>query len=131
MLGIFKKQVCIFCNYKESHFLLWGQDAAILRETQVVGAGIRNNCVCPQCNSTDRETLEDFTVNTPEGRHMAFGQSDDVRLYSAKDYMGRLSVSGFSVELFFPKRRWKKFAINFQEKLFIARKFNEKINIVT
>jgi len=43
-------------------------------------------------------TYEDFTINTPEGREIAFGQNDHVRIY-AKDYVDRLSQAGFKVEL--------------------------------
>jgi len=45
------------------------------------------------------ETFEDRTVITPEDRLRVFGQDDHVRVY-AKDYVNKLTTSGFKVELF-------------------------------
>lgn len=41
-------------------------------------------------------TYEDFSINTPEGRLQAFGQSDHVRWYG-KDYKQKLTQAGFKV----------------------------------
>jgi SAM-dependent methyltransferase len=44
-------------------------------------------------------TLEDFSISTPEGRELTFGQRDHVRIY-ARDYASRLAHAGFQVEVF-------------------------------
>jgi SAM-dependent methyltransferase len=41
-------------------------------------------------------TFEDWSVQTPEGRERAFGQSDHVRIYG-RDYRDRLAKAGFTV----------------------------------
>ena len=42
------------------------------------------------------KTYEDFSITTPEGRRVAFGQNDHVRVYG-KDYKDRLESAGFRV----------------------------------
>ena len=42
-------------------------------------------------------TYEDFSITSPEGRTIAFGQSDHVRKYEKNDYVKRLKDSGFNV----------------------------------
>lgn len=41
-------------------------------------------------------TYEDFSITTPEGRELAFGQNDHVRWYG-RDYKERLTETGFKV----------------------------------
>lgn len=42
------------------------------------------------------ETFEDATITTPEGRLLAFGQDDHVRIYG-RDYQERLKEAGFEI----------------------------------
>jgi len=42
-----------------------------------------------------KETFEDFSIATPEGRKKYFGQKDHVRIYG-KDYKNRLQVLVFN-----------------------------------
>lgn len=48
---------------------------------------------------SEAQTLEDFSVTSPEGRERLYGQSDHVRLYG-RDYRDRLEAAGFRVELY-------------------------------
>jgi len=45
-----------------------------------------------------KKTYEDFSITTPEGRAIAFGQRDHVRRYGL-DYKNRLEKAGFKVTL--------------------------------
>lgn len=47
---------CPFCGYNAKDLSLIGSDLKVLKEKQVVGAGIRNGG-CYKCGSTDRERL--------------------------------------------------------------------------
>jgi SAM-dependent methyltransferase len=69
------------------------------------------------------KTKEDFSIVTEEGRTMAFGQSDHVRVYG-QDYFDRLSSVGFFVEKINQCTDEKKiyFGLNPKETLFIATK---------
>jgi hypothetical protein len=55
-----------------------------------------------------RQTYEDFSITTAEGREEAFGQDDHVRIY-AKDYPSKLAQAGFEVSIF----NWRKEANKF------------------
>ncbi len=44
-----------------------------------------------------KETYEDFSITTPEGREKAFGQDDHVRWYG-QDYIKRLAHAGFNAK---------------------------------
>ena len=57
---------------------------------------------------TLKNTYEDFSIQTNEGREEAFGQADHVRIY-AKDYTDRLSQAGFEVNVF----KWNSDLVNF------------------
>ena len=61
------------------------------------------------------KTYEDFSIDTPEGRLNAFGQSDHVRKYG-QDYIDRLRSVGFNVTItkaedFLSRRKMKKMGI--------------------
>jgi hypothetical protein len=48
------------CPYCKGHFrqmLPFGLKASVLKENEVIGGGYRENCLCPKCNSSDRERL--------------------------------------------------------------------------
>ena len=45
------------------------------------------------------ETYEDEAITEPAAREQAFGQSDHVRLYGMRDFVGRLKAAGFLVEM--------------------------------
>jgi len=51
-------------------------------------------------------TFEDPSITSPEERKRVFGQSDHVRIYG-RDYVNRLSESGFDVEVFRPDYEWQ------------------------
>jgi SAM-dependent methyltransferase len=48
---------CPFCNSSLRRLRAFGFDFPVLQEKQVVGGGLRDNCLCPVCDSTDRERL--------------------------------------------------------------------------
>ena len=50
------KYQCPICHYKSKDLYPIGKDVEVLKEKQVVGAGLRNGG-CYKCNSTDRERL--------------------------------------------------------------------------
>jgi len=77
-------------------------------------------------SKTARETFEDFSITTPEGREKYFGQKDHVRIYS-KDYKNRLESVGFKVEMYDVKKDlsiqdMKKFGLNEEEILYTCGK---------
>lgn len=73
------------------------------------------------------KTFEDDSIVAPDQRAEFFGQFDHVRIYG-KDYIQRLELAGYKVELFNPKNEiWgqeyiTKYALNPKEDLFIAHK---------
>ena len=48
---------CPFCKSNFRKLLPGGTDLPILKEKQIIGAGRRDNCICPRCYSTDRDRL--------------------------------------------------------------------------
>ncbi len=73
-----------------------------------------------------KETFEDFTITTPEGREKYFGQKDYVRIYG-QDYKKRLESAGFKIELYDIKEdlsinEIKKFGLNQEEILYVCQK---------
>lgn len=50
------KYTCPFCNYSSKDLSLIGEDIPVLREKQVIGAGLRA-AGCHKCASSDRERL--------------------------------------------------------------------------
>lgn len=51
------KYYCPFCENNFRKLLPGGHDLPVIKEKQIIGAGLRNNCVCPRCHSTDRDRL--------------------------------------------------------------------------
>ena len=47
---------------------------------------------------SEKETVEDSSVTSPEERKLLFGQEDHVRYYGKTDFKQRLTDSGFAVE---------------------------------
>src|SRR5512140_2570714 len=47
--------MCPYCNGNFRQMLPFGRDFPVLKEKQVIGGGYRENCLCPKCNSSDRE----------------------------------------------------------------------------
>lgn len=75
-----------------------------------------------------KETYENPTITTPEGRFNSYGQSNHVRLYGM-DYPKRLETAGFSVEVRKNTfRHCKSYGLNRKEKLFICKKMACKTN---
>jgi SAM-dependent methyltransferase len=48
---------CPFCHGTFRQMLPFGQHFEVLKEKEVIGGGYRDNCLCPKCNSSDRERL--------------------------------------------------------------------------
>lgn len=46
---------CILCGNNVEDFLMGGRAYHIFEELHIIGGGVRNNCICPICNSRDRE----------------------------------------------------------------------------
>jgi len=51
------KYYCPFCKSKLRKLLPGGFDLPIINEKRIIGAGRRDNCICPRCYSTDRDRL--------------------------------------------------------------------------
>lgn len=49
-----KRSFCVVCGNYVNHFEKGGVDAEIFRNNHVIGAGMREVCVCPKCGSLDR-----------------------------------------------------------------------------
>ena len=50
------KFTCPFCNYSSKDLALLGLDFPVIREKNIIGAGVRQ-ALCHKCGSTDRERL--------------------------------------------------------------------------
>jgi len=77
-------------------------------------------------SKTARETFEDFSITTPEGREEYFGQKDHIRIYS-KDYKNRLESVGFKLDLYginkdLSIKEIKIFGLNQEEILYVCQK---------
>ena len=51
------KYYCPFCSVSFDKFLPAGLKHDVIKEKNIIGAGFRNNAVCPRCLSYDRERL--------------------------------------------------------------------------
>jgi len=74
----------------------------------------------------NKETFEDFSITSPEGREKHFGQKDHVRIYG-KDYKRRLENVGFKLDFYdiknvFKYSSYKKYGLNEEEILYIGKK---------
>ena len=52
-----KTYQCPFCKSNLRKLLPGGYNLPVIKEKQIIGAGRRNNCICPRCYSTDRDRL--------------------------------------------------------------------------
>jgi hypothetical protein len=73
-----------------------------------------------------KETFEDFTITTPEGREKYFGQEGHVRIYG-RDYRERLESVGFKLNLYDIKndltiKEIKILGLNQKEILYVCKK---------
>ena len=89
----------IFCSHVLEHI---EDDKKAMRELFRIlkpnGFAILQVPLCQEHNGIKLETTyEDFSITSPEGRTIAFGQSDHVRKYEKNDYVKRLKDSGFNV----------------------------------
>lgn len=48
---------CPICDGRFSRFLGWGLRIPVIDEKRIVGAGFRENALCPRCRSLDRERM--------------------------------------------------------------------------
>ncbi len=48
---------CPICNHKFRKMLPGGFDLDVVREKGIIGSGLRDNNICPYCQSTDRDRL--------------------------------------------------------------------------
>ena len=62
-LYIGNKYECPFCNGNYSKFLPTGSNRPIVVEKKIIGAGLRENALCPRCFSNDRERLVYLYMN--------------------------------------------------------------------
>lgn len=72
------------------------------------------------------KTIEDFSITSPEDREKAFGQFDHVRIYG-RDYVNRLELAGWEVQLYYPedflsKEEIREYALIPQEPIFYCQK---------
>lgn len=51
------KYDCPICNNNFRRFLTGGFDLEVIKEKNIIGAGRRDNMLCPYCQSTDRDRL--------------------------------------------------------------------------
>jgi len=49
--------LCPICNFNASKFLPYGKDHEVIKKYDIIGMGYRNNAMCPNCFSKDRERL--------------------------------------------------------------------------
>ncbi len=57
ILFLGNKYHCPNCSTSFRKMFKCGQEEAVLEKYQVIGSGIRENCLCPRCYSIDRERL--------------------------------------------------------------------------
>tara|TARA_Y100001970_G_C14110263_1_gene790467 strand:+ start:45 stop:839 length:795 start_codon:yes stop_codon:yes gene_type:complete len=48
---------CPICKFKASKFLPYGKDYEAIKKFKIIGMGFRENAICPNCFSKDRERL--------------------------------------------------------------------------
>lgn len=48
---------CPICEYEASKFISYGIDNEITKKYNIIGMGLRENAICPNCYSKDRERL--------------------------------------------------------------------------
>ena len=70
---------------------------------------------------TSESTYEDFSITSPQGRLLVFGQSDHVRIYG-RDYPDKLRAAGFEVSVQNLSSEFARFGLNSDEDLFVATK---------
>jgi len=51
------RYTCPICDHSFRKMLTGGTDLEVIKEKNIIGAGIRPNSVCPRCQSTDRDRL--------------------------------------------------------------------------
>ncbi len=51
------KYTCPICNHSFRKILSGGTDFDVIREKNIIGSGLRQNNICPRCQSTDRDRL--------------------------------------------------------------------------
>jgi len=54
---------CPICNHHFKKMLPGGFDLEIIKEKEIIGSGLRNNNICPYCQSTDRDRLVFIYLN--------------------------------------------------------------------
>jgi len=77
-------------------------------------------------SETISNTIEELSINNPEKQSALFGQKDHFRIYSIQNYIKRLQVVGFIVELI-PYNSFKeyyKYAIQKEESFLMIKKPN-------
>ena len=57
ILSIGSQKLCPICNKSFCMFLSAGSRSTALKDNEVIGAGYRNNVICPSCYSSDRSRL--------------------------------------------------------------------------
>ena len=72
-------------------------------------------------------TIEEPFINNPARQELLFGQKDHVRMYAFKDYIKRLEVAGFRVEVLLAAHfgEFKKYAIQEGESVVLCYKLKK------
>ena len=108
----------VICNHVLEHV---PTDLAAMKEIyRVLKPGGRAILQVPISANSPR-TFEDPTIVDPTQKELAFGQFDHIRIYG-QDYPDRLRLSGFHVQRINISGRFKKYALNLREDLFICSK---------
>jgi len=113
----------IICNHVLEHIV---DDQKAMRELfRVLKPGGEAILQVP-ISKYNKETFEDFSITSPEGRERYFGQKDHVRIYG-KDYKNRLESIGFKLDLYDVKKDLnikyiRKYGLNEEEILYIGKK---------
>ena len=77
-------------------------------------------------SETISNTIEALSINNPEKQSALFGQRDHVRIYSLQNYIKRLQLAGFIVDLipYNSLKGYYKYAIQKEESFLMIRKPN-------
>lgn len=109
----------IICNHVLEH--IENDDVAMKELHRVLKSGGTGILQVP-ISKNSAKTYEDFSIQDPKEREIAFGQMDHVRIYG-QDYTERLSANGFDVKrVNISKDYSTQFGLNTDEDIFMVTK---------
>ena len=85
---------CPFCNLSVRQFLPYGKDIAVIKEKEIIGAGLRN-VKCPKCYSIDRERLMYFYLKNNFSKNFNTFDLKILHIAPKKNLMNYLSNLNF------------------------------------